>query len=90
MPLTTRPGAPSYLWTGHSTTWLAILARLRPGITLAQARAGLEPVYGRIRDEIAVGTDSAEFRKSTLESRLAVPRPAAAPRGCANRYRRPC
>ena len=72
LPLTMRPGAPSYVWTGHSSTWLAILARLRPGITIAQARAGLEPVYGRIRDEVAVGTDSAEFRKSTLESRLAV------------------
>jgi predicted permease len=72
MPLTMQPGAPSYLWTGHSTTWLAILARLQPGITLAQARAGLEPVYGRIRDEVAIGTDSAEFRKSTLESRLDV------------------
>jgi predicted permease len=72
MPLTTQPGAPSYLWRGHSTTWLAILARMRPGITVPQARAGLEPVYGRIRDEVARGTDSSEFRKSVLESRLAV------------------
>jgi predicted permease len=72
IPLTMQPGAPAHLWRGHSTTWLGILARLRPGITLAQARAGLEPVYDRIRDEVARGTDSSEFRKSVLESRLGV------------------
>jgi predicted permease len=72
IPLTMRPGAPSYLWRGHSITWLGILARLRPGITLNRARAGLEPVYGRIRDEVANETDSSEFRQSVRESRLDV------------------
>ena len=72
MPLTTQPGAPPHLWEGHSTTWLALLARLRPGVTLVEAQATLDPVYGRIRDEVARGTDSAEFRSSVLESRLAV------------------
>jgi predicted permease len=72
MPLSAQPGAPSWLWSGHSTTWLRILARRRPGISLAQARAGLEPVYERIREAIAAGTDSPEFRRSVLESRLAV------------------
>jgi predicted permease len=72
MPLSAQPGAPAWLWSGHSTTWLRILARRQPGITLAQARAGLEPVYQRIRAEIAGDTDSPDFRKSTLESRLAV------------------
>ena len=43
-----------------------------PGVDLAQARAGLEPVYERIRAEVAAGTDSAEFRRSVLESRLGV------------------
>jgi predicted permease len=72
MPLSAQPRAPSWVWEGHSTTWLRILARRQPGITLAQARAGLEPVYARIRDEIAGGTDSAEFRTSVLNSRLVV------------------
>ena len=31
MPLSAQPGAPAWLWTGHSTTWLRILARRRPG-----------------------------------------------------------
>jgi predicted permease len=84
-PLTTQPGAPSYLWSGHSTTWLAILARIRPGITIAQARAVLEPVYGRIRDEVAGGTDSSEFRQSVLQSRLAV----SEARGGSSRLRSP-
>ena len=72
MPLSAQPGAPPWLWSGHSTTWLRILARRRPGISLAQARAGLEPVYERIRQEIAAGTDSPEFRRGALESRLSV------------------
>ncbi|MPY91235.1 MAG: FtsX-like permease family protein [Luteitalea sp.] len=72
MPLSAGRGAPSYVWSGHSTTWLRILARRRPAVTLAQARAGLEAVYGRIRDDVAGGTDSSEFRESVLESRLAV------------------
>jgi putative ABC transport system permease protein len=72
MPLSAQPNAPSWLWNGHSTTWLSILARRRPGVDLAQARAGLEPVYERVRDDVAAGTDSAEFRRSVLESRLAV------------------
>jgi predicted permease len=85
MPLTTQPGAPSFLWTGHSTTWLGILARMRPGVTVAEARVSLERAYDRVRDEVARGTDSAEFRKSVLESRLAVT-PA---RGGSSRLRGP-
>ena len=72
MPLTAQPGAPAWLWHGHSTTWLRLLARRRSGVTLAQAGAALEAVYARIRDDIAAGTDSSEFRASVLESRLAV------------------
>ena len=72
MPLSAQPGAPSWLWTGHSTTWLRILARRRPQVTFAQARAGLEPVYTVIRDEIARDTESPGFRTSVLQSRLVV------------------
>ena len=72
MPVSAQPGAPPWLWTGHSTTWLRILARRRPGVSLAQARAGLEPVYDQVRNEIAAGTGSANFRASVLASRLAV------------------
>jgi predicted permease len=71
-PMTAQPGAPAFLWRGHSTTWLRILARRRPGVTFAQAQAGLEPVYERIRNDIAAGTERPEFRKSALESRLGV------------------
>jgi predicted permease len=72
MPLTSQPNAPAWLWTGHSTTWLRILARRRPGVELAQARAGLEPVYERVRRDVAGGTESTGFRRSVLESRLVV------------------
>jgi putative ABC transport system permease protein len=72
MPLSAQPNTPSWVWSGHSTTWLRVLARRRPGVSIAQARAGLEPVYGRVRDDVAAATDSREFRRSVLESRLRV------------------
>ena len=72
MPMTAQPNAPPWIWTGHSTTWLSVLARRRPGIDLAQARAGLSPVYEGVRADVAAGTDSADFRRSVLESRLDV------------------
>ena len=71
MPISAQPNAPQWLWAGHSTTWLSVLARRRPGVDLVQARAGLEPVYARIRDEVAGGADT-EFARSVLESRLEV------------------
>jgi predicted permease len=72
IPLTAEPGTPPFVWAGHSTTWLTVLARRRPGVTLAQARAGLEPVYAVIRDEIAGGMNNPRFREGVLTSRLAV------------------
>jgi predicted permease len=72
MPLSARPDAPSWVWNGHSTTWLSVLGRRRAGVGLPQVRAGLAPVYERMRADVAAGTDSAEFRASVLESRLDV------------------
>ena len=72
MPLASQPNTPSWIWNGHSTTWLHLLARRRPGVGLAQARAALEPVYERVRDDVAAGTDSTDFRRSVLASRLSV------------------
>jgi len=76
MPLSSQPNTPSWVWNGHSTTWLSLLARVRPGVGIAQARAGLEPIYGRVRNDIAAGTDSADFRRSVLASRLQVSKAA--------------
>jgi predicted permease len=70
-PLTAQ-ATPSWVWTGHSTTWLRILARRRPGISLEQAQARLEPVYGRIRTEMAAGTGQPEYRQAVLDSRFAL------------------
>ena len=72
MPLSAQPNAPSWVWNGHSTTWLSVLGRRRAGVGLPQVHAGLAPVYERVRADVAAGTDSAEFRTSVLESRLDV------------------
>jgi predicted permease len=77
LPMTTRPAGPD-LWTGHSTTWLRILGRRTPGVTLDRARAGLEPIYDVIREEAAAAVRNPEFRTAMLASRLGV---AAAPGG---------
>ena len=69
LPMTTRQAGPD-VWTGHSTTWLRILARLQPGVTLDQARAGLEPIYNAIRDDAAARIKNAEFRNAMLANRL--------------------
>lgn len=78
MPLTTQPGAPPSTWRGHSTTWLAILARLKPGVTIVQARAAFEPIYDRVREDIYQGAEGVDFRKSVLASKLSI---SAASRG---------
>jgi len=72
MPLSAQPNAPPWVWNGHSTTWLSVLARLRPGVDLAQAATGLAPVYDRVRADVAAGTESVDHRTSILESRLVV------------------
>jgi predicted permease len=72
MPMTSQPNSPEWLWKGHSTTWLGLVARLRPGVTRAQARTLFESSYDRVREEVASGTDNPEFRKSALESRVAI------------------
>ncbi|MGH9161698.1 MAG: ADOP family duplicated permease [Vicinamibacteraceae bacterium] len=72
MPLSARPDTPAWVWSGHSTTWLRILARRGPGVSLMQARAGLASIYGHVRDEMAAGEESSEHRASVLESRLTV------------------
>jgi predicted permease len=70
--MTAQPNSPEWLWKGHSTTWLGLVARLRPGVTRAQARTLLESSYDRVREEVASGTESPEFRQNTLSSRLAI------------------
>jgi putative ABC transport system permease protein len=72
MPLEAQPGAPEWLWTGHSTTWLRVLARQRAGVTDAQARSGLEAAYARLRTDMATEADSPAGRASALASRLVV------------------
>ena len=72
LPMTAQPSSPAWLWKGHSTTWLGLVVRLRPDVTRVQARTLLESSYDRVREEVASGTESPEFRKSVLESRLVI------------------
>ncbi len=71
-PLTIQPDAPTYLWTGHSTTWLRVIARRRPGITLDETRAALEPVFAAIVRERAAVEKIASSRDQALQSTLGL------------------
>ncbi len=69
-PVTVQPMAPSWLWNGHGVTWLRIVARRNPEITLAQARANLEPIFERMQHEIAARMKESRFRQQVLAMRL--------------------
>jgi predicted permease len=71
-PVTVQPGAPSWLWSGHSVTWLRIAGRLGPGITREQARSRLDPIFERMQNEIASGMKETRFRNQVLETRFRV------------------
>jgi predicted permease len=72
MPVSAHRDAPSWLWHGHSTTWLNILGRRRPGVTVDAVRAHLDPLYRAIRDEIVAETTSPTYRALLRDSRLVV------------------
>ena len=71
-PLTADAGRPADVWTGHSTTWLRLVARRRPGVTIDETRAALEPIFTTITHEIAAATKIASFRDEALQSRLGI------------------
>ena len=71
-PLTIQPDAPPYLWTGHSTTWLRVLARRESGMTLDETRAALEPIFAGIVRERAAVEKIASFREQALQSKLGI------------------
>jgi len=59
----------------HRSVWLTVVARLKPGVTLAQAQAGLGPLWHSLRAaELAESKNqSARYRQKFLdESRLTV------------------
>jgi predicted permease len=71
-PLTADVGRPADVWTGHSTTWLRLVARRRPSTTVDDAHAALEPIFTTITHETAAATKIASFRNQALQSRLGI------------------
>jgi predicted permease len=71
-PLTADTGRPADVWSGHSTTWLRLIARRRPGVTLDQTRAAFDPIFTNITHEMAASTKIASFRDHALQSRLGI------------------
>lgn len=70
-PLTIQPGAPA-LWSGHSTTWLRVLARRKADVTVEQARAELDSIFANIRRENAAALSDRGFREQALKAQLTV------------------
>jgi predicted permease len=62
-------------WDGlsdHKDYWLAILGRLKPGLSRAQAEEGLRPIYRSILEEVLplMGGWSAEVQQRFLDKRI--------------------
>jgi predicted permease len=70
MPLTMAPRAPSWLWKGHSVTWLQIMGRLKPGVTVEQAQASAALVFERIQAQTVSGMENPRWRQQILEQRI--------------------
>jgi predicted permease len=71
-PLTIQPDAPPFVWKGHSTTWLRLMARPRAGKTRDEINAALAPVFTTITREMAAETKIASVRNQALQSRLGI------------------
>ena len=69
-PLAAQPTAPAWLWRGHSVTWLGLMGRLAPGVSLEQALAGHAGVSERIQAERAAAMKKTEFRADVAATHL--------------------
>src|SRR5262245_7767652 len=70
LPLTMVPRAAAWLWKGHSVTWLKIMGRLRPDVTVQQAQASAALVFGRIQAETVASMENPRWRQQVLEKRI--------------------
>jgi predicted permease len=70
LPLTARTDAPSYVWSGHSNTWLRVLGRARDA-ERARAERVLEAAFERLREQ-RLGQASLTERQALRESRLVI------------------
>jgi putative ABC transport system permease protein len=66
-PLIRKSGS---MLTGHWTWWLDIMARLKPGQTVAQANAALRAMQPQIRSEALPGEGSADMLKGFMSDPL--------------------
>jgi predicted permease len=58
----------------HQSTWLTLIARLKPGVTRQQAEASMEPLWYALRSAelTGYGSVSAHFKERFLHSHLSV------------------
>jgi putative ABC transport system permease protein len=73
IPITSEPLLrPESRLTSASSNWVAIIGRLKPGMTLAAATANLEPVFARLQDELAADFADAEDRARIRSFRVSL------------------
>jgi predicted permease len=69
------PDKENWLGRAHNTTdWLDIFGRLKPGVTVPQATAGLQALFHNIQTELAseIGLEKATWRREWVESKIVL------------------
>ena len=71
-PAVSGPGRSSL--RTRNTSWLNVMARLRPGVTAAQAQAGMQPLLESLRADLRVDAQNGElvFEKARAREPAAV------------------
>ncbi|MGC2253141.1 MAG: ABC transporter permease, partial [Candidatus Acidiferrales bacterium] len=79
VPLTMQSEVyPGYDWLAHAknphekTEWLQVVGRLKPGVSVAQAKAGVNVLFQEYLQAQIGSTASADDRKNFLDQQLAV------------------
>src|SRR5215472_424095 len=75
VPITMQPqvmpgGSPSL--TGRDTNWLSLIARLKPGVSVEQARAGLDVLYQQIQGQHDLSSWSDQDRRDFFTHRIVL------------------
>jgi predicted permease len=73
LPMSSEPRLRRESWLHRPDfSWLAIVGRLKPGVSLETAAAGLDPIFARVVEDLAATMPDEDGRRRIRSHRLAV------------------